>query len=98
MIFIVLDLFALFIFFILKLMVDKDTVINAVTSSHDIHLLKIDNSEDDIVTRINAWMKGLIDGVHDEEEVQRNRARVAEITNFIDHLKDEADNLDLQQY
>lgn len=79
-------------------MVDKDTVINAVTSSHDIHLLKIDNREDDIITRINAWMKGLIDSVHDEEEVQRNRARVAEITNFIDHLRDEVDGLDLQQY
>ena len=79
-------------------MVDKDTVINAVTSSHDIHLLKIDNREDDIITRINAWMKTLIDQVHDEEEVQRNRARVAEITNFIDHLRDEVDNLDLQQY
>lgn len=81
-----------------QLMVDKDTVINAVTSSHDIHLLKIDNREDDIITRINAWMKGLIDSVHDEEEVQRNRARVAEITNFIDHLRDEVDGLDLQQY
>ncbi|KAF6030717.1 LRRC48 [Bugula neritina] len=79
-------------------MVDKDTVINAVTSSHDIHLLKIDNREDDIITRINTWMKGLIDSVHDEEEVQRNRARVAEVTNFIDHLRDEVDNLDLQQY
>ncbi|XP_067937680.1 dynein regulatory complex subunit 3-like [Watersipora subatra] len=80
------------------LMVDKDTVINAVTSSHDIHLLKIDNREDDIITRINAWMKGLIDSIHDEEEVQRNRARVAEITHFIDNLRDEVDNLDLHQY
>lgn len=80
-------------------MVDKDTVINAVTSSHDVHLLKIDNKEDDIITRINAWMKGLIDSVHDEEEVQRNRARVAEITHFIDHLRDEAYTFqDLQQY
>lgn len=85
-------------FLFLQLMVDKDTVINAVTSSHDIHLLKIDNREDDIITRINTWMKGLIDSVHDEEEVQRNRARVAEVTNFIDHLRDEVDNLDLQQY
>jgi len=37
-------------FLFLQLMVDKDTVINAVTSSHDIHLLKIDNREDDIIT------------------------------------------------
>jgi len=79
-------------------MVDKDTVINAVTSSHDIHLLKIDNREDDIYTRINAWMKGLIESIHDEEEVQRNRARIAEITHFIDHLREEVENLDLAVY
>lgn len=79
-------------------MVDKDTVANAVTSSHDIHLLKIDNREDDIITRINAWMKNLIDSVHDEEEVQRNRARVAEVTHFIDQLREDVESLDLQQY
>ncbi|GFN98389.1 dynein regulatory complex subunit 3 [Plakobranchus ocellatus] len=79
------------------LLVDKDTVMNAVTSSHDVHLLKIDNKEDDIVTRINTWLKNMIETIHEEQEIQRNRMRVTEITHLIDHLRDEADLLDLVQ-
>ena len=78
-----------------QLFVDKDTIINAVTSSHDIHLLKIDNREDDIVTRINQWMTTMIEDIHQKEEIERNRERVSEINNLIDHLRDEMDNLDL---
>ncbi|XP_013395045.1 dynein regulatory complex subunit 3-like [Lingula anatina] len=78
------------------LFVDKDTIINAVSSSHDIHLLKIDNREDDIVTRINQWMSQLMTKIHEEEEVKRNRMRVSEINNLIDHLREEMDTLDLQ--
>lgn len=77
------------------LMVDKDTVNNAVTSSHDIHLLKIDNREDEIITHINQWLKNIIESIHEQEEIKRDRQRVAEITNLIDHLRDEVDNLDL---
>jgi len=75
------------------LLVDKDTVQNAVTTSHDVHLLKIDNKEDDIVTRINNWLKGMIDTIHKEQEIQRNRTRVTEINHLIDHLRDEIDNM-----
>ena len=75
---------------------DKDTIINAVTSSHDVHMLKIDNREDDLITRINGWLSKLIEDIHETEEVQRNRKRVTEITNLIDHLRDEIDNLDLR--
>ena len=77
--------------------VDKDTIINAVTSSHDVHLLKIDNKEDDMVTRINGWMKGTIEKIHFEQEVRRNRERVTEINNLIDNLRDEMDNLEALQ-
>ena len=79
----------------LQLFVDKDTIINAVTSSHDVHLLKIDNREDDIVTRINQWMSNMMGEIHEKEEISRNRARITEINNLIDHLRDEIDNLDL---
>lgn len=80
-----------------NLFVDKDTIINAVTSSHDVHLLKIDNKEDDMVTRINAWMKNTIERIHHEQEVKRNRERVAEINNMIDHMRDEIDTLEVLQ-
>lgn len=80
-----------------NLFVDKDTIINAVTSSHDVHLLKIDNKEDDMVTRINAYMKSMIEKIHEEQEIVRNRVRVSEIKNMIDHLRDEIDNLEVLQ-
>lgn len=42
---------------------DKDTIVNAVGTSHDIHLLKIDNREDELVTRVNSWCTHLVDKV-----------------------------------
>jgi hypothetical protein len=78
-----------------QLFVDKDTIISAVQSSHDVHLMRIDNREDDLITRINHWMQSLIDEIHAQEEVVRNRKRVTEINHLIDHLREEIDNLDL---
>ncbi|XP_022092308.1 dynein regulatory complex subunit 3-like [Acanthaster planci] len=78
------------------LLVDKDTITNAVSASHDTHMLKIDNREDDIIQRANGWLAALMERIHQEEEVARNRDRVKEINNFIDHLRDELENLDLQ--
>lgn len=83
-------------FFYLQLFIDKDTLVSAVTQSHDIHLLKIDNREDDMFTKIRGWNIKTIDDIHAAEEVQRNRKRVLEITNLIDHLRDELENLDLK--
>lgn len=51
------------IFLAHQLFVDKDTIVNAVGASHDIHLLKIDNREDELVTRINSWCTHLVDKV-----------------------------------
>jgi hypothetical protein len=47
----------------MQLFVDKDTVINAVSASHDTHLLKIDNREDELMTRCNSWMSALMKSV-----------------------------------
>ncbi|KAJ8037161.1 Dynein regulatory complex subunit 3 [Holothuria leucospilota] len=77
------------------LLVDKDTITSAVSASHDVHLLKIDNREDDIIQRANGWMASLMERIHQEEEVVRNRDRVKEINNFIDNLKEEVRNLEL---
>uniref|UniRef100_A0A8I3X5D0 Dynein regulatory complex subunit 3 n=1 Tax=Callithrix jacchus TaxID=9483 RepID=A0A8I3X5D0_CALJA len=75
------------------LFVDKDTIVNAVGASHDIHLLKIDNREDELVTRINSWCTRLVDKIH-RDEIMRNRKRVKEISLYIDHMKSELDNLE----
>ncbi|XP_058415522.1 dynein regulatory complex subunit 3 [Diceros bicornis minor] len=75
------------------LFVDKDTIVNAVGASHDIHLLKIDNREDELVTRINSWCTHLVDKIH-QDEITRNRKRVKEINQYIDHVQNELDNLE----
>jgi len=78
------------------LFVDKDTVVNAVAASHDVHLLNIDNREDEMVTRSGSWMANLMQKIH-REEVHRNRNRVEEISIFIDHMRDEIDQLEIAE-
>lgn len=75
------------------LFVDKDTIVNAVGASHDIHLLKIDNREDELVTRINSWCSHLVDKIH-KDEIMRNRRRVKEINQYIEHMQSELDNME----
>lgn len=48
-----------------QLFVDKDTLVNAVGASHDVHLLKIDSREDELVTKVHAWCTHLLDQVSD---------------------------------
>ncbi|XP_054992907.1 dynein regulatory complex subunit 3 [Sorex araneus] len=76
-----------------SLFVDKDTIVNAVGASHDIHLLKIDNREDELVTKVNSWCTQLVDKIH-KDEIARNRKRVKEINQYIDHIQSELDNLE----
>ncbi|XP_028670076.1 dynein regulatory complex subunit 3-like [Erpetoichthys calabaricus] len=77
------------------LFVDKDTVNNAVSGSHDMHLLKIDNREDSIVTRANKWCANVVTQVHREEKT-RNRNRVSEINQYTNHLRDNAAKYELR--
>ena len=50
--------------------------------------------EDDIVTRSNTTMQTMIEKIH-SDEVKRNRSRVAEINNLIDHFRDEAESYEV---
>ncbi|XP_032354887.1 dynein regulatory complex subunit 3 isoform X1 [Camelus ferus] len=75
------------------LFVDKDTIVNAVGASHDMHLLKIDNREDELVTRVNSWCTHLVDKIH-KDEMTRNRRRVKEINQYGDHVQGELDSLE----
>lgn len=74
---------------IFKLFIDKDTVVNAIQTSHEAHQLKIDNKEDDMISKIKNWLSNMMDSMHDEEEYKRNRKRVMEINRLIDFLKEE---------
>ena len=49
--------------------------------------------EDEIVTKANSAMQTLIEKIH-SDEIQRNRSRVSEINNLIDHYRDELENIE----
>ncbi|XDV13822.1 hypothetical protein PO909_002148 [Leuciscus waleckii] len=74
------------------LLVDKDTVTNAVSASHDTHLQKIDDREDELLARVNSWMSALLKSIHNDE-VKRNRKRISEIQNYISFVKDELEDM-----
>lgn len=76
-------------FNLIKLLSDKDTVVNILQTSHDLHLLKIDNREDDMISKIKNWLSSMIEQIHDEEEYKRNRKRIIEINRLIDNFRDE---------
>ncbi|KAM9457420.1 dynein regulatory complex subunit 3 [Clarias gariepinus] len=82
---------------VLLLFVDKDTMINAVSASHDTHLLKIDNREDELLTRINSWKSELMKSLHDDK-VKRNRKRISEIHQYVNYARDQLEGTPLPDY
>ncbi|XP_013792133.2 dynein regulatory complex subunit 3-like [Limulus polyphemus] len=72
--------------------VDKDTVMSAISSSHEQHLAVIDEREDTLVSRIYTWMNELVNELNLEEQ-DRNRHKVLEINHFIDNQREEVDEL-----
>jgi len=78
-----------------QLLVDKETLLNALASSHDAHLLCVDAREELMTSTIRHWLTTVVDELHDREEHRRNRARVTEINHLIDHLRDDVDNVDM---
>ncbi|XP_065900080.1 dynein regulatory complex subunit 3-like [Dysidea avara] len=77
------------------LFVDKDTLMNAINTSHDLHLLKIDEKEDKMLSQMRTHLKQLVDQMA-QDELQRNRSRIMEINHYIDHQREELENLDDQ--
>jgi len=76
---------------------DKETLTNALAASHDAHLQRIDAREDEMTTGVRHWLTTLVEDLHHREEHRRNRMRVVEINNLIDHLRNDADNVELMQ-
>lgn len=67
---------------------------SALNSSHDTHMLAIDNKEDTIVTRIAKDSSALLQKVMDDEH-KRNRQKVVEIDHYVEHQRDEVESLEL---
>jgi len=73
--------------------VDKETVANALASSHDVHMLAIDTCEDSLVSQSNNSKNKFLSWIQ-ETELARSRSRYKEIANLLDHLREELYNME----
>lgn len=73
--------------------VDKETVTNALASSHDAHMLAIDTSEDMLNAQVNTKRESFMKMIQDKE-LTRSRCRYKEIANLLDHFREEMYNLE----
>ncbi|KAM6121716.1 dynein regulatory complex subunit 3 [Phoenicopterus ruber ruber] len=78
----------------LELLVDKNTIVNAVNASHGIRLLKIDKRESDILSNTYRWQASVTEKAF-QNEIDRNRDRVKEIVQYIDNLQKELNNIEI---
>ncbi|XP_029858085.1 dynein regulatory complex subunit 3 isoform X3 [Aquila chrysaetos chrysaetos] len=76
------------------LLVDKNTIVNAVNASHGIRLLKIAKRESDILCNTYRWQASVTEKAF-QNEIDRNRDRVREIVQYIDNLQEELDNIEI---
>jgi hypothetical protein len=74
-----------------KLLADKDTLVSALNTSHDTHLLVIDSREDSIANRAKADLSRLLESLAGAE-LTRNRRKVTEVKEFLGWHRTEADN------
>ncbi|KAK5856363.1 hypothetical protein PBY51_007966 [Eleginops maclovinus] len=63
----------------------KETVMDALATGHDNHLMKINDQETEMVSRANAWKVALIKGIQDKD-LKQNRTRIKDIHRYMDHL------------
>lgn len=76
----------------MQLLVDKDTLVSALNQAHDIHLLAIDNREDDISRRASKDLAKILEKIQ-RSELARNRKKVAEIDQYISGQKETVSGL-----
>ncbi|THD26903.1 Leucine rich repeat containing protein 48 [Fasciola hepatica] len=74
---------------------DRETMSNCLSQSRDNQVQRIDQCEEWIIKRANAWCENLIQSLYQEEVQQRHTNRVTEINLFIDSQRTELDSFDL---
>ncbi|XP_019136966.3 dynein regulatory complex subunit 3 isoform X2 [Corvus cornix cornix] len=73
-----------------RLLVDKDTTVNAINMSHSIRLRKIDKRESDMLCNTYQWQTSVTEKAF-QTESDRNRACIGKIICFISALQKELD-------
>lgn len=73
------------------LLMDKNTIVNAINMSHSIRLRKIDKRESDMLCNTYQWQTSVTEKAF-QTESDRNRACIEKIICFIKTLQKELDN------
>ncbi|XP_048515263.1 dynein regulatory complex subunit 3-like isoform X2 [Athalia rosae] len=81
---------------LIEIIGDKDILSNNLAASHDLHLQVIDGREDRFISRLNTWLEEKIVKLV-EDESNRNRQKVLEISHFLECQREEFIALQLQQ-
>jgi len=76
---------------------DKDVLLNAVNSSHDFRLGRLDHQEDCLVSGAVKSLESVLSSVHDGE-VSRSRARLSEIIVMLDKCNAEIEGIEAAFY
>ncbi|KAK9877905.1 hypothetical protein WA026_020130 [Henosepilachna vigintioctopunctata] len=71
---------------------DRETLMNSLGSSRDLHMLLVDNREDLLISRANDWLKDTVDTLI-SAEIIRNRDKVIEISMFLQKQREEWESL-----
>lgn len=79
------------------IMTDKDVLTNAINGSHDFHLSKVDQQEDNLVSGIGKHLEVTVQEVHNNE-VSRNRNKICEIIAFLDKAIADIDQAEENAY
>lgn len=45
------------------MMQDREVLMNGLATSHDLHMLVIDQREDKLVSRVRGWLANLVDNI-----------------------------------
>ncbi|XP_037331636.2 dynein regulatory complex subunit 3 [Pungitius pungitius] len=75
-------------------MVYGDALMDALATSHENHLLKINERETQLITRADAWRATLTKGI-EEKELRRSRLRISDIHRYADYLWEQLEDLHL---
>ncbi|XP_065181781.1 uncharacterized protein LOC135812330 isoform X2 [Sycon ciliatum] len=76
-----------------NLLNDKQGLLSQMATSHDNHLLLIDNKEDKLLSCLRGDAKDLLKKLQDEE-IERNLRRVSEVRGYITSVRDNLSDYD----
>ncbi|KAM9745630.1 LOW QUALITY PROTEIN: dynein regulatory complex subunit 3 [Menidia menidia] len=77
---------------VVSLFTDKDSVVEALATSHDNHLLTINDRDNQLVIRVNHWEVSLIKEIR-EKVIQQSHTRISDVNRYVDHLRNQLSKL-----